>query len=61
METFAALATTCRHVQIQIATQRPCEFVDVTTDVEALVAQTGIDVGVVKPLSPDVRFVQTGH
>lgn len=46
METFA-LTTICRHVKIQIATQRPCEFVDVTPDVEALVAQAGIDVGFV--------------
>jgi secondary thiamine-phosphate synthase enzyme len=46
METFA-LAPTCRHIKIQIATARPCEFVDVTSDVEALVAQAGIDVGFV--------------
>jgi secondary thiamine-phosphate synthase enzyme len=46
MEAFA-LATTCRHKKIQIATERPFEFVDVTADVEALVAQTGIDVGFV--------------
>ena len=46
METFA-LATTCRHMKIQIATERPFEFIDVTPDVEALVAQTGIDVGFV--------------
>jgi secondary thiamine-phosphate synthase enzyme len=46
METFA-LATTCRHLKIQIATQRPFEFVDVTPDVEALVVQAGIHVGFV--------------
>ena len=46
METFAP-DTTYRHVKIQIATERPFEFVDVTPDVEALVAQTGINVGFV--------------
>ncbi len=46
METFA-LAATSRHVKIQIATERRFEFIDVTPDVEALVAQTGIDVGFV--------------
>ena len=46
METFAP-DTTYRHVKIQIATERPCEFIDVTPDVAALVAQTGIDVGFV--------------
>ena len=46
METFA-IATTGRHMKIQIASERPCEFIDITADVEALVAQTGIDVGFV--------------
>src|SRR5882672_4811836 len=46
MEAFA-LATTYRHMKIQIATERPFEFIDVTPDVEALVAQTGINVGFV--------------
>ena len=46
METFA-LDTTCRHMKIQIATERPFEFIDVTPDVETLVTQTGIDVGFV--------------
>lgn len=46
METLA-LAMMCRHMKIQIATERPCEFIDVTPDVEALVAQTGIAVGFV--------------
>jgi secondary thiamine-phosphate synthase enzyme len=46
METFAP-ATTCRHMKLQIATERPCEFIDVTPDVAALVAQAGIDVGFV--------------
>jgi secondary thiamine-phosphate synthase enzyme len=46
METVAP-ATTCRHRKIQLATERPFEFIDVTADVEALVAQTGIDVGFV--------------
>jgi secondary thiamine-phosphate synthase enzyme len=32
---------------MQIATGRPVEFIDVTPDVEALVAQTGVDVGFV--------------
>jgi secondary thiamine-phosphate synthase enzyme len=46
METFA-LAATYRHMKIQIATERAFEFIDVTPDVEALVAQTGISVGFV--------------
>jgi secondary thiamine-phosphate synthase enzyme len=46
METFAP-APTCRHLKIQIATGRPCEFIDITADVAALVAQSGIDVGLV--------------
>jgi len=46
METLA-LAPTYRHLKIQIATERPCEFIDVTPDVEALVAQAGIHVGFV--------------
>jgi secondary thiamine-phosphate synthase enzyme len=46
MQTFAA-ATTCRHLKIQIASERPFEFIDVTADVEALVAQAGVDVGFV--------------
>ena len=46
METLAP-ASTCRHVKIRIASERPCEFIDITADVEALVAQTGIDVGFV--------------
>jgi secondary thiamine-phosphate synthase enzyme len=46
METFA-LAMMCRHMKIQIATERPFEFIDVTPDVEALVAQTGIAAGFV--------------
>ena len=46
METLA-LAATYRHVKIQIATERACEFIDVTPDVEALVAQAGITVGFV--------------
>ena len=46
METFA-LGTTCRHMKIQIATERSFQFVDVTPDVEELVAQAGVDVGFV--------------
>lgn len=46
METFA-FGTTCRHMKIQIATERPFEFIDVTPDVEALIAQAGVDVGFV--------------
>jgi secondary thiamine-phosphate synthase enzyme len=46
METVA-LATTCRHMKIQIATERPFEFIDITPDVESLIAQAGIDVGFV--------------
>ena len=46
METFAPAAT-CRHVKIQIATENRFEFIDVTPDVEALVAQAGVTVGFV--------------
>ena len=34
-------------MKIRIATERPFEFIDVTPDIEALVAQAGIDVGFV--------------
>jgi len=43
METFAP-DTTYRHLKIQIATERPFEFIDVTPDVEALITQAGIHV-----------------
>jgi secondary thiamine-phosphate synthase enzyme len=46
METFA-LAATWRHMKIQIATERPFDFIDITPDVEAFVAQTGISMGFV--------------
>ena len=46
MDTFAP-AMTGRHMKIQIATERRFEFIDVTPDVEALVAQAGIEVGFV--------------
>jgi len=42
-----APAATCRHLNIQIQSRRPFEFIDVTADVEAFVAQAGIEVGVV--------------
>jgi secondary thiamine-phosphate synthase enzyme len=44
METFAP-ASTSRHTRIRIATERSIEFIDVTAQVEALVAEAGIDVG----------------
>ena len=46
METFAP-DTTYRHMKIQIATERRFEFIDVTPDVEALIARAGIHVGFV--------------
>ena len=34
-------------MKLQLVTARRCEFLDVTADVEALVAQTGVDIGFV--------------
>ena len=50
METFAP-DTTYRHMKIQIATERRFEFIDVTPDVEALIARAGIHprIGAVDP------------
>jgi secondary thiamine-phosphate synthase enzyme len=42
-----APAPTCRHMKMRIATDRPCEFIDITADVEALIAQSGVGVGFV--------------
>ena len=46
METFAP-ASTCRQVKIQICTQRPTVFIDMTDQVEGFVADTGIEAGLV--------------
>jgi len=39
--------TTCRHTTVQIATDRPTEFVDLTDRVQDLVAAAGIQTGCV--------------
>jgi secondary thiamine-phosphate synthase enzyme len=46
METFTP-ASICRHARIHIATRLPTEFVDFTDQVERLVAESGIRLGIV--------------
>ena len=46
METLAPNST-CRHTNIQIATQRPTEFIDITDRLRELVAEAGIRFGFV--------------
>ena len=46
METLAAAAT-CRHTRIRVETRRPTEFIDVTDRIESIVAEAGIDDGLV--------------
>jgi len=46
METYAP-GSTCRHTSIRIATEHPIQFVDLTEQVELLVAEAGIHTGLV--------------
>ncbi len=46
MPTFAPAAT-CRHTRLRIATRREMEFIDLTDQVTALVADAGIQSGLV--------------
>ena len=46
MHTFAS-ARTCRHDRIRIATEHPTEFIDLTDRLEALVADAGVETGLV--------------
>jgi secondary thiamine-phosphate synthase enzyme len=46
METLASNAT-YRHTRIRVATQHPTEFIDLTRQVEALVAQAAMQAGLV--------------
>ena len=46
METLAP-NTTCRHTRIQIATERPTQFIDITDRLRELVAEAGIRFGFV--------------
>jgi secondary thiamine-phosphate synthase enzyme len=46
METLVPAAT-CRHSRIRVATGRAMEFIDVTDQIEALVAEAGIQAGLV--------------
>jgi secondary thiamine-phosphate synthase enzyme len=42
-----AVTRTCRHTRISITTQHPTEFVDLSEQVDALVAEAGIHAGLV--------------
>ena len=42
---IAAPSTPCRHTTIRIQTERPTQFIDLTDDLEAFVATSGIDSG----------------
>jgi secondary thiamine-phosphate synthase enzyme len=46
METLAPTPT-CRHSRIHLVTRSPTEFIDLTDQVEAFVAEAGIDSGLV--------------
>lgn len=46
METLAPAAI-CHHARIRVATGRAMEFIDLTSRIEALAAETGVDVGLV--------------
>ena len=46
METVAPAAI-CHHERIQVATERRLEFIDLTDRIEALVSETGIDIGLI--------------
>jgi len=46
METLAPTST-CRHTRIRIATARPTEFIDLTDQVQALVADLGMATGLI--------------
>ena len=41
----AALSQTCRHTTIRIDTEQPTQFIDLTSDLEAFVAASGIQFG----------------
>ena len=40
-------AATCRHSRIRVATRRAMEFIDLTAEIEALIAEAGLDTGIV--------------
>ena len=46
METLAP-ASACRHTRLQIDTDRPTQFVDITDEIEAFVAASGVTHGIV--------------
>lgn len=46
METYAPVAV-CRHARVRITTERPTQFVDLTDEVEALVADARLQHGIV--------------
>jgi secondary thiamine-phosphate synthase enzyme len=46
METLA-LTSTCSHARIGLTTSKPTEFIDLTARIQALVADSGVDVGFV--------------
>lgn len=46
METFSTTST-CRHVRMQITTERPTEFIDLTERLDALIAASDIRFGLV--------------
>ena len=46
METLAPTST-CSHARIGLTTSKPTEFIDLTARIEALVADSGVDVGFV--------------
>jgi secondary thiamine-phosphate synthase enzyme len=46
METFAPVSTS-RHTRIEIDTDRPTQFIDITDQIEAFVAASGVPYGIV--------------
>ena len=45
METYAP-ALTCRHTRLRIDTERPTQFIDITDQIEAFVATSGVSFGI---------------
>jgi secondary thiamine-phosphate synthase enzyme len=46
METLA-FASICRHTRIRVTTEHPCQFIDLTNELEALVAESAVRFGLV--------------
>jgi secondary thiamine-phosphate synthase enzyme len=59
----AAPSSTCRHTTIRIHTERPTQFIDLTADLEAVIAASGIQWGLlnVQSLHTTAAIVVNEH